>query len=107
MAMRIPEFTGACIEQALKETTGPLLVHFGTDWCAPCKRLERVLSELMPDWGDGVRVGKINVEDEPETARAFQVTKNPTLCLFRDGQLVERREGYRDHSAVRELVQIP
>lgn len=104
--MRIPEFTRARIEQALQESTAPLLVHFGTDWCAPCKRLERVLSELMADWGDGVRVAKINVEDDPETAKAFQVTRNPTLCLFRDGRLVDRQEGFRDHTAVRELVQI-
>lgn len=105
--MRIPEFTHACIAQAIEtDTTAPLLVHFGTDWCAPCKRLERVLTELMETWGDGVRVAKVNVEDEPAAAEAFEVTKNPTLCLFRDGQLVERKVGFRDHSAVLELLRV-
>jgi thioredoxin 1 len=70
----------------------PLLLHFGTDWCAPCKRLEKAIlsiHESLP-----ARLAKVNVEDHPEIAEEHSVTKNPTLCLFRGGKLTARHEGF-------------
>lgn len=80
----------------------PLLLHFGTDWCTPCKRLERVLLGL--DGTLGARVAKVNVEDYPEIAERFSVTKNPTLCLLKEGQVAERHEGYLEPNAVLAFV---
>jgi thioredoxin 1 len=80
----------------------PLLLHFGTDWCTPCKRLERVLlgvHESLP-----ARLAKINVEDHPDIAIAFSVTKNPTLCLFEGGDLIARHEGYLPSEGVLAFV---
>ena len=70
-----------CDPQSLAELLAvpdPLLLHFGTDWCTPCKRLEKVLlsvHESLP-----ARLAKVNVEDHPEIAQDLSVTKNPTLC---------------------------
>lgn len=93
MPARLREYSAATFNTALQNFEHPLVVHFGTDWCAPCKRLERLLLDLMEEWSDSVRVGKVNVEDEPELARTYGVTRNPTLCLFRKGELVARQEG--------------
>lgn len=107
MQSRIREFTSATFQEALSSATAPMLVHFGTDWCAPCKKLERVLLELLPDWGDSVLVGKVNVEDEPDLARIYSVTRNPTVCLFRTGALVARHEGLTGKPELLEFVQRP
>lgn len=107
MQARLREFNSATLQEAMSLSASPLLVHFGTDWCAPCKKLERMLLELSSEWGESVLIGKVNVEDEPELARAHLVSRNPTLCLFRAGVLVARQEGLSGKPELRTLVQQP
>lgn len=104
MPARLREYNAATFAAALESLPLPFLVHFGTDWCAPCKRLERLLLELLGEWGDSVRVGKVNVEDEPDLARTYGVTRNPTLCIFRQGELVARQEGYAEAPVLMDLL---
>jgi thioredoxin 1 len=104
MQTRLREYTSATLEQALSAAEPPLLVHFGTDWCPPCKKLEKILLELLRDEGDSLRVGKVNVEDQPELARTYSVTRNPTVCVFREGQLVARHEGFTDRPELLRLL---
>lgn len=106
MQARLSEYTAATLEKALVGAAQtPFVIHFGTDWCTPCKRLERVLLDLLTDHGDTVRVGKVNVEDEPELARTYSVTRNPTVCVFREGQLVARHEGFTEKPQLVKLLQ--
>lgn len=98
---RIKEYSPQKLQELL-DSPEPLLLHFGTDWCTPCKRLERVIlsvHEAIP-----ARLGKVNVEDNPEVAREHSVTKNPTLCLFKDGQVVDRHEGFLESEALLTFV---
>lgn len=104
MQGRIREYTSATLSPALSAAENLFLVHFGTDWCTPCKRLERVLLQLREDWGESVLLGKVNVEDEPELARAFAVTRNPTVCLFRSGELLVKREGFAEKPELQALI---
>lgn len=83
---------------------GTLLLHFGTDWCTPCKRQERMLLELADAHPEKLSVAKVNVEDHPEIATAYGVTCNPTLCLFGDGELVKRWAGLTDRETILALV---
>ena len=101
--MRLKECTSQNIDELVGQV-GDLLLHFGTDWCTPSKRLERVLVELLKDNRLGVAVAKINVEDEPELASRFGVSKNPTLCLTSNGEVKVRREGFADADTVLALV---
>lgn len=104
MPSRIREYTASTLKNAITNATSPFLVHFGTDWCAPCKRLERVLMELLGDWGDKVDVGKVNIEDEPDLARSFEVHRNPTVCVFCSGELVAKREGFANRLQLVDLL---
>ena len=106
MPVRLREYNATTFAATLESLDLPFLVHFGTDWCAPCRRLERVLIDLLEVWGDNVLVGKINVEDEPDLARAWGVTRNPTVCLFRQGELVARREGYSEAPTLVDLMRL-
>ena len=98
---RLIECTPSNLTNLLDESDA-LLLHFGTDWCTPCKRLERVLLELS-DTLDA-RVAKVNVEDHPEIAKQFSVTKNPTLCLVKEGDVAARHEGFLEPEGVLAFV---
>jgi thioredoxin 1 len=77
------------------EADRPVLVDFGAVWCGPCKMLDPVVEELAEDWGEKVKVVKIDVDHNPNLAMQYQVMGVPTLILFKDGQPQERLSGFR------------
>ena len=77
------------------EASQPVLVDFTAVWCGPCKLLEPVVVELAVEWGDKVKVVKLNVDDNVNIAMQYQVMGVPTLMLFNQGQIKERLTGYR------------
>jgi thioredoxin len=101
--VRLKEYNGATLCALLGEADS-VLVHFGTDWCAPCKRLERTLLGLLQTGSLGAQVAKVNVEDEPDLAKHYSVTKNPTLCYFFKGELVKTRVGMACEKTVLGMV---
>jgi len=68
---------------------GLLLVDFWADWCAPCHRIAPVLEQMAKDLSATLRVGKLNVDENPATAQRFEVMSIPTMLLFKDGKLVD------------------
>src|ERR1700748_3926411 len=82
----------------------PVLVDFWATWCGPCKMVAPVLEEIAAEKGDHLRVAKLDVDANPETARDFQVVSIPTMILFKDGQPVKRIVGAKGKAALlREL----
>lgn len=71
----------------------PLLVDFSAEWCGPCKMLAPILHEVAREMGDAVRVIKIDVDESPAAAAAYQVQAVPTLILFKQGKILWRQSG--------------
>ncbi len=79
----------------------PVLVDFWATWCMPCKRQGVILEEMA---ADGITIGKIDVDEQPELAAQFRVMSIPTLIIFKDGQEAERLVGLRSREELEQIL---
>lgn len=82
------KLTGADFDKAIKESTKPILVDFWASWCGPCRGLAPIIEEIATEEGARLRVGKLNIDENPEIAQRYRVMSIPTLILFKDGKPV-------------------
>ena len=90
-------------EEVLKSEI-PVLVDFYADWCGPCRMLAPVLEEIAREYEGGVKVGKVNVDEQMELAQKFGVSSIPLLVVFKDGQPVAKSLGYRPKEEIVNLL---
>jgi len=88
-ADNVQTFTDTNFEATVLKSGQPVLVDFWAEWCGPCKRLAPTVDALAADYAGKVTVGKLNVDDNPNTAFKFQIRGIPALMLFKDGNVVE------------------
>ena len=88
-ADHIQTFTDGNFEESVIKADELVLVDFWAEWCGPCKRLAPTVDALATDYAGKVTVGKLNVDDNPNTAFKFQIRGIPALLLFKGGQIVE------------------
>jgi len=89
---------------ASETSDGLVLVDFWAPWCGPCKMIAPVLEELDTEMGDKVKIVKLDVDDNQETAGKYGVMSIPTLLLFKDGNVVDQVVGFQPKEALAELV---
>ena len=100
----VSEVTDQAFEQEILKADVPVLVDFWADWCVPCHMVSPVVEEIGQDKSDVMRVAKLNVDDNPDTARRYGVMSIPTLILFVGGEERARVVGAKPKDAIlREL----
>ena len=93
MATNITELSDATFDEEVKGESLPYLVDFWAEWCGPCKMLAPILDEVAGENADKITVAKVNVDENPDLARQFDIMSIPTLIVFKDGQPAHRFQG--------------
>lgn len=82
----IGTLTDSTFDEEIQGADQPVLVDFWAEWCGPCKLIAPILEEIASEQGDRLRIAKLNVDENLEIARRFEVMSIPTLILFKEGQ---------------------
>lgn len=93
MSDNIEHVTDASFEDDVLNASGPVLVDFWAEWCGPCKMIAPVLEELAGDYAGKLKVCKMDVDANPDTAPKYNVKGIPTMILFKNGNAEARKVG--------------
>jgi thioredoxin 1 len=85
--------TDATFDEQINGASAPVLVDFWAEWCGPCKMIAPILDEIAAEHAGKITIAKLNVDDNPDVARRFDVMSIPTLIVFQDGQPARRLVG--------------
>ena len=83
------EFTDANFNDEVLLSSQPVLVDFWAPWCGPCHAVAPTINQLAEQYDGAVKVGKLNVDDNPTTAASFEIRSIPTVLLIQHGQVIE------------------
>jgi thioredoxin len=102
---KVLEFTDAQFDADVLKSDGPVLVDFWATWCAPCKAIAPVLDQLAEEYDGKVKIGKVNVDENPATPGQYGVRGIPTMILFKDGEVVDQLVGAVPKNQIASLLE--
>ena len=101
--MAVITITKENFEAEVLKSAQPVLLDFWAAWCGPCRMLSPIVDEVAEERTD-VKVGKVNVDEQPELAQAFGIASIPTLLVIRDGRTVNRAVGVRSKEEILQML---
>ncbi|MBL8829694.1 MAG: thioredoxin [Planctomycetaceae bacterium] len=93
MAGLVAEFTDQNFDADVLNASGPVLVDFWAPWCGPCRMIAPMIDQLASEYQGSIKIGKVNIDDNPGAANQYGVSAIPTLLLFKNGDVVDRFVG--------------
>ena len=83
----------------------PVLLDFWATWCPPCRMLSPIIEEIAGEYEGRAKVGKVNVDEEPELAAMFRVENIPTIVVMKEGKVAELAVGYRPKEQITDMLE--
>ena len=104
MSQLVNEFTDANFENDVTNSDIPVLVDFWATWCGPCKAIAPIIEEIAEDYKGKVKVGKVDVDQNQNTAMKYGVRSIPTLLLMKNGEVVNQLVGAVPKANITDLL---
>ncbi len=101
--MKVKTITKGNFQEEVMQSSVPVLLDFFANWCGPCRMLSPIVEEIG-ETAEGFKVGKINVDEEPELANAFSVSSIPMLAVIKDGKIVSKSVGVKPKQAILKML---
>ena len=102
--MKIQNFTKENFEKEVLHAKKTVLVDFWAPWCGPCRAVAPIIDQVAEETAERVKVGKVNVDDEPELAARYGVMSIPTLLVVKDGQSVKNAVGTKSKQEILDML---
>ena len=99
----VKEFNDDNFDSEVLQSQEPVLVDFWAPWCGPCRQIAPMIDELASE-NPGVKIGKVNIDDNPGVAQRFGINSIPTLLMFKSGEVQDTFVGVRPKSALQEAL---
>lgn len=102
--MSVLKITSENYEKEVLESNKPVLIDFYADWCGPCRMMSPIIDEIADEMGEGVKVGKINVDDNQDLAMKYNVMSIPTILVIKEGNVTKTFVGVTDKNEIKEAL---
>ena len=101
----VGDVTDQTFEAEVLQSDTPAIIDFWAEWCAPCRQIAPIVKDLAAQYGDRVKIVKMNIDENPSTPGKYGVRAIPTVLAFKGGAVVEQITGAKSKSAFEEMVQ--
>ncbi len=105
MSEQIVHLTDATFEQEVLQSDVPVVVDYWAEWCGPCKMIGPILEELAVEYGDKVKIDKINIDENAQTPPKFGIPSIPTLMVFKGGEVEGAKVGAASKSDLTAFIE--
>lgn len=102
--MAVTELTAQNFDEVISSSDKPVLVDFWASWCGPCRMFSPIVDEFAEENEGSVKVGKVNIDEEPDLAARYHVMSIPTAILFRGGEAAATLVGVQPKEKLEELL---
>ncbi len=103
--MSVLTITQDNFEKEVINSDKPVLIDFWAPWCGPCRMVGPIVEQVSEEVNTTAKVGKVNVDEQPELAQAFKIMSIPTLVVIKNGKVAQRTAGVKSKDAILSMIQ--
>ena len=103
--MSLQHFTDGNFKQEVLESKVPVMVDFWANWCGPCKMIGPIVEELAKEYAGKMKIGKLDVDNNPKSASAYGIMSIPSLIFVKNGKVMDQVTGALNKAALKKKIE--